>query len=166
MKKIFLFLIALLVFSGFAGYAFADSNTYTTGGNCDSNNMCVPGGSGQSCISDSDCSGGGNTGGGGSGSGFGVSLQNPLCLSNGGSNCTRDFPTLLTNISTFITGLIATLSVIMFIWAGILFVTAGANPGNVEKAKKAALYAIIGIAVSLAGAGLLGVIKAVLNTGS
>jgi hypothetical protein len=77
--------------------------------------------------------------------------------------CINDFPSLIAKISSYIIGVIGSLAVIMIIWAGILFVTAGANPSNVEKAKKVLLYAIIGIAISLAGAGLVAVIKAVLN---
>lgn len=43
------------------------------------------------------------------------------------------------------------LCVIAFVIAGIMFLTAGSNPQLAEQAKKAVLYAIIGIAVGLSG---------------
>ena len=43
------------------------------------------------------------------------------------------------------------LSVLMFIWAGILFVTAAGDPGKIATAKKAVVWAIIGIIVAIVG---------------
>lgn len=43
------------------------------------------------------------------------------------------------------------LCVIAFVIAGIMFLTAGSNPALAEQAKKAVMYAIIGIAVGLSG---------------
>jgi hypothetical protein len=43
------------------------------------------------------------------------------------------------------------LCVIAFVVAGIMFLTAGSNPPLAERAKKAVLYSIIGIAVGLSG---------------
>lgn len=92
------------------------------------------------------------------GDGIGVTLPNPLA----GSGVT-DFPTLIRKISEFITGIVASLAIIMFVWAGILFVTSAGNPGKIEQAKKALLYAIIGVAVVLAASGLIAVITAVIG---
>ncbi len=92
-----------------------------------------------------------------------VNLPNPLCPTGGGVNCTNDFPTLITKIATFIKNLIASLAVIVLVWAGILFVTSSGNEARLGTAKKALIYAVIGIAIALAADGLLGVIKGVLG---
>jgi len=85
-----------------------------------------------------------------------VTLPNPL-------GDVGDFSTIIANIATYITTIIGTLAVIMFIWAGILYLTSGANPGNVQKANKATLYAVIGLAIALAGAGLIELVKKIIG---
>ncbi len=93
--------------------------------------------------------------------GFGVSIPNPLCLP-GSATCVNDFPTLIKDITAYISGVIGSLAVIIFIWAGILFVTSSGNEAQLGKAKKALLYAVVGSAIALAGAGLVAVIQAVI----
>ena len=90
-----------------------------------------------------------------------ISLPNPLCL--GGGSCANNFTDLISNIATYISGIVASLAVIMFIWAGILYLTSGANPGNVQKANKTVLYATIGLAIALAGAGLIQLVCSVVG---
>ncbi len=105
---------------------------------------------------------------------FGVTLPNPLCWSSGGVGppapgttsvepCINTVQDLLAAITAFVLDIIGALAVVMFIYAGFLFLTYPVNPGNLEKGKKALLYAIIGVAIALAGNGLIIVIKAVLN---
>jgi hypothetical protein len=77
-----------------------------------------------------------------------ISLPNPLDPIN-------NFTSLICNIAVYIFGFIGALATIMFVWAGILYLTSGANPGNAQKANKAVLYAIIGLAIALAGEGLI-----------
>ena len=84
-----------------------------------------------------------------------VVLPNPL-------GNTTTFTALFTNIGNYIASLVGGLAVIMFIWAGILYLTSGANPGNVQKANKTVLYAAIGLAIALAGAGLIALIQSVI----
>lgn len=92
-----------------------------------------------------------------------VTLKNPLCATGAGGTCVDTFELLITKITTFITQVIGALAVLMLVVAGIFFVLAGANPENVTKAKHIALYAIIGLAISLAGTGLVRVITAVIG---
>ncbi len=96
------------------------------------------------------------------GSSFGITIPNPLCLS-GSSGCINDFPTLIKQITKYISGIVGSLAVIIFIWAGILFVTSAGNEAQLTKAKKALLYGVIGAGIALAGAGLVAVINAVLG---
>ncbi len=77
-----------------------------------------------------------------------VGLPNPL-------GATTTFAALIVNIANYIATLVGGLAVIMFVWAGILYLTAGAKPDNIQKANKAVLYATIGLAVALAGTGLI-----------
>ena len=90
-----------------------------------------------------------------------IPLPNPLC--SGGSGCITTFRALILNITNYISGVIGAVAVLMFIWAGILYLTSGMNPGNVQKANKAVLYAVIGLGIAIAGAGLIELIKYIIN---
>lgn len=46
-------------------------------------------------------------------------------------------------------GIVMTVSIVMLLWAAILFLTGGASEDNVKKAKTTLIYAIIGIAVAI-----------------
>lgn len=95
-----------------------------------------------------------------------ISLPNPLCPNGAGSSgCVDSLPTLIQNITNYIFGVIGALAVLMFVWAGILFVSSGGNPGQITKARHALIYAVIGAAIALAGTGLVAVIREVI-TGS
>ena len=94
----------------------------------------------------------------------GTNLPNPLCFEGPGSaNCVNDFPGLITKITTYIVSIIGSLAVLMFVWAGILFVTSAGKAGQVEKAKKVLFYAVIGAAIALAGTGFIAVVKGVIG---
>ncbi len=87
---------------------------------------------------------------------FAQTLPNPL--GNVG-----DFPTLINNIVIYVSGVIGGLAVIMFVWAGILFLTSAGNEGQLTKARKALLYAVIGLAIALVGGGLITFIKNIIG---
>ena len=91
-----------------------------------------------------------------------VTLPNPLCPSGSGSQgCIDSFPSLIQTITNYITTLITAIVVIVFIWAGILFVTSGGSEQKISTAKKMLLWAVIGTGIALAGQGLVAVITAV-----
>src|SRR3989344_839999 len=93
-----------------------------------------------------------------------VTLRNPLCVTGAtGNACVDSFTILITKILTFVTEVVGALAVLMLVVAGIFFVLAGANPENVNKAKQIALYAIIGLAIALAGRGLMTVVTAIIS---
>lgn len=98
-------------------------------------------------------------------SGSVVTLPNPLCLDpdKHPENCVQDFPALIKKITAYVSGVIGILATLMFVIAGILFVTSAGNPGRIETAKKCAIYAGVGLGIALAGAGLIAVITAVVG---
>lgn len=99
------------------------------------------------------------------GSSGSITLPNPLCTGGPGSpGCINSFTGLLTQITTYILNIIGGLAVIMFIWAGILFVTSAGDPSKITKARHVVIYAIIGIAIALAGKGLIAVITEVIGS--
>jgi hypothetical protein len=51
------------------------------------------------------------------------------------------------------------LAVIMFIYAGILFITANGDPGKIDTAKKAVVWGVVGIIVGILGYSVVGIIK-------
>ena len=85
-----------------------------------------------------------------------VTLPNPL-------DPVSNFTVLISNITTYIFGIVGAIAILVFIWAGILYLTSGANPGNVQKANKAVLYAVIGLAIALAGSGLIALIQTIIG---
>ena len=94
-----------------------------------------------------------------------ITLPNPLCPGGAGSpGCVQSFPDLITVITDYIFTLIAGLAVLMFIWAGILFVTSAGNEGRLGSAKKATWWAVVGTAIAIAGKGLVAVITAVIGS--
>ena len=85
----------------------------------------------------------------------GVTIPNPLSAGN--------FGDLLTQIVTAVGALIATLGTIMLIWAGILYLTSGGSPERTGNAKKALIYAIVGIIVGLAATTIVTIIKGIIG---
>lgn len=85
-----------------------------------------------------------------------IQLDNPLGNIN-------DFPTLIRTVMRAMEGIIAALAILMFLIAGLLFITAGIVPGNYDKAKSALWYGAIGVAVALAAEGLVQVIQEVIR---
>lgn len=93
-----------------------------------------------------------------------LSLPNPLCLGGPGTpGCINDLSTLITKITDFVLAVIGSLATLVFIYAGILYLTSAGNPAQVEKAKSAVKYAVIGIVVALLGKGLIEVIQSVIT---
>ena len=91
-----------------------------------------------------------------------VSLPNPLCSANS-NTCINDFPSLIAAVTGFVFDAIGFLAVIMFIYAGILFVMSAGEPSKVDHAKQALKWAIIGVAIAFLGNGLILVVKSVIG---
>lgn len=85
-----------------------------------------------------------------------ITLDNPLGNVN-------DFPTLIANIITYVRTIVGALAILMFLWSGILFISAGMFSGNYDWAKKTLWYAAIGAAIALAAEGLAQVVRQVVG---
>ena len=85
-----------------------------------------------------------------------VTLPNPLS--------TDSFQELIYRIIYYISSIVGGLAIIVFIWAGILFLTSGGSEAQLSRAKKALLYAAIGLAIALAASGLIATIKYIIGS--
>ena len=70
---------------------------------------------------------------------------------------------LLNGILSFALQIGIPIAVVMIIYAGVLFLTVGANPSAVGKAKTILLYAVIGLIIILVGKGFLTLIRSILD---
>ena len=75
-----------------------------------------------------------------------------------------NFATLLTNIANAVATLIASISVIMIIVSGMMYLTSAGNPQRMQTAKTAFIYAIIGIVIGLSADALVAFIKTTIGT--
>ena len=59
--------------------------------------------------------------------------------------------------------LFAGASVLAFIWAGILYLTAQGDPGKISTANKAVIWGVVGIIIGLVGFSAVELLKAILQ---
>jgi len=71
--------------------------------------------------------------------------------------------TILTRIRTAIWGAFVILAVIAFLYAAILYVTAGGDPEKVGKAKQATIFGIVGIVIALLGYSILAIVQTMMG---
>ena len=71
--------------------------------------------------------------------------------------------TTIYSIFNFIWPIFAGAALITFIWAGFLFLSAQGEPSKVDQAKKAVMWAIVGVAIALMSISIPFIIKNVLN---
>ena len=88
-----------------------------------------------------------------------MALADSVTITNYGPS---SFNALLTTVVNYVSGLIATLAVIMIIISGIMYLTSAGSPERTGAAKKALYYAIAGIAIALAASGIVATINAIL----
>jgi len=77
-----------------------------------------------------------------------------------------DFTGLVQAVANWVLAIMGPISVIMVLYAAFLFMTSGGNEERVKRAKKAFLWAMVGIAVALVSMGLVALIKSFLTMGS
>lgn len=119
-----------------------------------------------------DSGGGGGTGGGSGGGGgaggddggtetrtYSFSLDNPF---GGGATTIFDFINVIT---TWIFNLSIPIAVVLIMYAGLLFLTAGGSPKNFQKAKDVLKYTVLGLAILLIGKGFVTLIISILELG-
>jgi len=78
---------------------------------------------------------------------------------------TTDITTLFSKLSTALLDIAVPIAVIMYVWAGILFLTSRGDPGRVTQAKKVLLYTTIGLVVIFLAGGLVDLIRSIINAG-
>lgn len=123
----------------------------------------APACAGKSCsqIDKDKC--GQNAGGGGGGGGRTETF--PFVVPNwlkGGPETVLD---LVKVIIDWLIKLAIPVAVIMILYGGVLYLTAGAYPNNVKKAKDVLWYTVIGLAIIFIGAGFITLIKSILMMG-
>ncbi len=70
---------------------------------------------------------------------------------------------IITNLMDFIVWpIFVGAVVIMFVWAGFLFVTANGDPTKISTARKAVLWAVVGVVVGLVAFSIINVIYDIL----
>lgn len=77
-----------------------------------------------------------------------LTLPNPL-------GTIDSFGGLLGHIARYILTVVGAVATLMFLIAGIVFLVSAGNPNSIQRARKIALYAAIGLAISLLGSGLI-----------
>jgi hypothetical protein len=85
-------------------------------------------------------------------------IDNPVGVST--------FQELIGKVSQGLLTIAIPIAVIMYVWAGVLYLTAGANPSNVGKAKNVLWYTTIGLVVIFIGGGFVNLIQSVINAGN
>jgi hypothetical protein len=85
-----------------------------------------------------------------------VTIPNPLGETN-------SFPALLEKIAIGVGTFISSLGTIMIIVAGILYLTSAGSPERINTAKKALIYAIVGIAIGISAYAIVAIIKGILT---
>jgi hypothetical protein len=84
-------------------------------------------------------------------------IENPLGV--------KDLGQAIQKIAGQLERLAIPVAAVLYIYAGFLYLTAGAKPENIQKAKKALLYTTIGLVVIFIGGGFVDLIRSILNLG-
>jgi len=74
-----------------------------------------------------------------------------------------DIQDLLINVRGILWGAFIIFAIIMFIYAGFLFFTAGGDPEGMQKARRAAIYGVAGVAVAFVGYGIVSLVGNILG---
>ena len=72
---------------------------------------------------------------------------------------------IIQNIASALIDLAIPVAVAMYVYAGFLYLTAGAKPENITKAKTVFKYTTIGLIIIFIGGGFIDLIRSVLDLG-
>lgn len=70
---------------------------------------------------------------------------------------------ILSNILSWILGIFTTLAIMAFVISGVLYLTSTGDEGQLETAKRNAMYALLGVIIGLSGFVILQAIQAMLG---
>ena len=104
------------------------------------------------------CNEGTGTSGSSSGSSGSISIKDPLGINNQGPE------ELYTRLIKALLAFVGVASLITFVYAGFIFLISAGSPERVKKAKDTMLYAVLGIAISMASYAILSFIFKTLET--
>ncbi len=76
-----------------------------------------------------------------------------------------DANSLLTQVINWLLGILASLSILMIVVAGIMYITSAGDEGKVESAKKWLIYAVVGLVVALLGFVIVSTVSGALGAG-
>lgn len=68
-----------------------------------------------------------------------IGIDNPLKV--------NDVPTLIGNVINYVLGIVGSLALVMFIYGGIVWMTAAGNEKSIDKGKNILMWAALGLAV-------------------
>lgn len=118
-------------------------------GNCNNNGKCAA----------AKNNGSGSTGTGGTKNNKSVNLTNPL-------GNIKTFQQLLARIAAGVGQLITALGAVMIVVSGILYLLSAGSPEKLATARKAFMYAIMGIVIGLAATAIVSVIEQIIGVSS
>jgi hypothetical protein len=72
-------------------------------------------------------------------------------------------PTVITNLQTWVMGLLAAVATLFLVLAGVYWATAGGDPAQVDKAKGALKNALVGYGLAILAPVLLEVVKGIVG---
>lgn len=87
-----------------------------------------------------------------------VEIKNPIGA--------RSFTAIIDRITDFAVKIITPISVLVILYAGLLYMFSAGNPEKVKKARQALTWALVGLAIVLIGKGFIFIIQDVLGGGS
>ncbi|MDD3734943.1 MAG: TrbC/VirB2 family protein [Candidatus Pacebacteria bacterium] len=79
---------------------------------------------------------------------------------------TTNVQKLMNNIRNIVFGVCMFIAIVMLIWAGVGFMTASGDPNKIASARSKLMYGLIGVAVAVAAAGLIQLVKNLLGAAS
>ncbi len=86
-------------------------------------------------------------------------------INNGGLPETSDINTTIVNAVKWFLALVGIISLVVIVWAGVIYMTSGGDEEKVGKAKQRLTYGILGIVVALAGLVIMYAIRNLLANG-
>src|SRR5689334_12891938 len=75
----------------------------------------------------------------------------------------NDLPTVISNLQTWVMGILAAVATLFLVLAGVYWATAGGDPAQVDKAKGALKNALIGYGLAVLAPILLQVVKGIVG---
>ncbi len=86
---------------------------------------------------------------------FGLEFENPLKYDS--------IVKLIDGIATWLLSIGGALATVVILWAAFMYLTSGGSEERTTQAKKALLWAVVGIAILAVGKGITGIIKGILE---